>query len=515
MSNLPRRSLRLESKSKKYLDQLSGARGEIFYDYEADSLRIFNGRERIGSSLLTTDLANLDEGDVNFGTRTIIAGTIQGSVSGQVDDISNHNLGGLGDVSVDGVTSGQVLYWEGTQWQATTLSSTFNGGNVGGATRFLNTTQSTDTGTGAVTIDGGVGIDKDVFIGGLINVASTITAGNATLGSIDASGGLTIATDKFTVNSTTGDILAAGSATIGGNTEITGTVTIKDENAIIFYDSDSSNYISFKAPTNLSTDIAFVLPTQDGDPNQVLQTDGAGTLGWVTLPTGGGGGGGSITAAGSTGQVQFNGGSGTLAADVDFSFTTATNTLAVPFITATRLTGAVTGAVTGNVVGNVAGDVQSDNGVTILDNGTDGTDAVFTGSVTGNVTGDTNGTHTGAVTSDTATVTGGTIDDTAIGATTPSTGAFTTLNATGTTTFTKNIESSSPTTGAVKVSGGLGVALNTNVGGNITANGDISAQGSISAGGSFVIENDPVETTDATNKKYVDVKSIAMSIALS
>lgn len=514
MSNLPIRSLRLESKSQNYLNKLSGSRGEIFYDYEANSLRIFNGRDRVGASVLLSDLSNLDSGDVNFGTRTVIAGEIQGTFTGQVSDISNHTLGELADLDVDGATSGQVLYWEGTSWQATTLSSTFNGGNVGGATHFLNTTQSTTVDTGAVTIDGGLGVNKNVFFGGTLNVASGLTAGDAVLGSINSSGNLTIATDKFTVDSATGNIVAAGTATFASNAEVDSYLTIKSQGEIIFYDSDNSNYISFKSPTTLNADLEFILPLQDGDPGQVLQTDGSGTLGWVTMATGGTGGG-SLVAAGSTGQIQYNGGSGTLAADVDFSFTAVTNTLAVPFITATRLTGSVTGAVTGNVTGNVNGNVQASNGATVLTHGTDGTDAVFTGSVTGNVTGDTDGTHTGAVTSSSATITGGNIDGTAIGATTPSTGEFTTLNSTGTTTFTKNTESTSPSTGAVKLSGGLGVALNTNVGGDINANGNITAQGSISAGGSFVIENDPINTTDATNKKYVDVKSIAMSIALS
>ena len=50
---------------------------------------------------------------------------------------------------------------------------------------------------------------------------------------------------------------------------------------------------------------------------------------------------------------------------------------------------------TGNVTGDVTGDVKATNGTTILDSGTNGTDATFTGNVTGDVTGDvkaTNGT---------------------------------------------------------------------------------------------------------------------------
>ena len=45
------------------------------------------------------------------------------------------------------------------------------------------------------------------------------------------------------------------------------------------------------------------------------------------------------------------------------------------------LTGNVGGNVTGNVTGNLTGDVKATNGTTVLDNGTDGTNAAFTGLV--------------------------------------------------------------------------------------------------------------------------------------
>jgi hypothetical protein len=56
-----------------------------------------------------------------------------------------------------------------------------------------------------------------------------------------------------------------------------------------------------------------------------------------------------------------------------------------------------------------------------------------------------------------ATITGGSIDNTPIGATTKSTGAFTTLTSNGATTFTSGTASSSSTTGAVVITGGVGV----------------------------------------------------------
>ena len=59
-----------------------------------------------------------------------------------------------------------------------------------------------------------------------------------------------------------------------------------------------------------------------------------------------------------------------------------------------------------------------------------------------------------------ATITGGSIDNTPIGASTKSTGAFTTLTANGATTFTASTASSSSSTGAVVVTGGVGIGGN-------------------------------------------------------
>ena len=70
-----------------------------------------------------------------------------------------------------------------------------------------------------------------------------------------------------------------------------------------------------------------------------------------------------------------------------------------------------------------------------------------------------------------AAITGGSIDNTPIGATTRSTGAFTTLTSNGATTFTSATASSSTTTGAVVVTGGVGIGGAVYVASNLTGAG--------------------------------------------
>jgi hypothetical protein len=86
---------------------------------------------------------------------------------------------------------------------------------------------------------------------------------------------------------------------------------------------------------------------------------------------------------------------------------------------------------------------------------------------------------TGLATFTGALVATGGLNSTSIGATTPSTGAFTTISATGATTLTTisgsdTTDSSSSTTGAFKTAGGLGVAK-TMYAGNVYTTGTLSA----------------------------------------
>ena len=66
-----------------------------------------------------------------------------------------------------------------------------------------------------------------------------------------------------------------------------------DEDVRLYEEStNGTNYISIKSPASLANNYTLTLPADDGDADQVLKTDGSGTLSWVDQ--GGGGGGGSL-----------------------------------------------------------------------------------------------------------------------------------------------------------------------------------------------------------------------------
>jgi hypothetical protein len=47
-------------------------------------------------------------------------------------------------------------------------------------------------------------------------------------------------------------------------------------------DTDSSNYVGFKAPATVSANNIWTLPAADGSAGQTLSTDGSGALAWST-----------------------------------------------------------------------------------------------------------------------------------------------------------------------------------------------------------------------------------------
>lgn len=67
-----------------------------------------------------------------------------------------------------------------------------------------------------------------------------------------------------------------------GAANVKGTSTSAAE-VRLFEDTDNgTNYIGLKAPASVGTSKTFTLPNADGSANQVLKTDGSGSLGWAT-----------------------------------------------------------------------------------------------------------------------------------------------------------------------------------------------------------------------------------------
>jgi hypothetical protein len=64
--------------------------------------------------------------------------------------------------------------------------------------------------------------------------------------------------------------------------KIAGDAQIEAQGDLRFADSDSSNYVGFQAPATVASNILWTLPAADGSANQLLTTNGSGTLSFST-----------------------------------------------------------------------------------------------------------------------------------------------------------------------------------------------------------------------------------------
>ena len=134
------------------------------------------------------------------------------------------------------------------------------------------------------TTNGGTGINSSATFpssGVIVTEDGVETLSAKTLNSPMISGGtlagVTINASSL-INTTSNANL--GTTTVGGNLTIVGNSTTS--NKLLFNDKGANNYISVKAPDTLTTSVNLTLPGTTGSSGQLLQTNGAGVLSWVS-----------------------------------------------------------------------------------------------------------------------------------------------------------------------------------------------------------------------------------------
>ena len=184
----------------------------------------------------------------------------------------------------------------------------FQTGASGDAFTFAGGTlmSGTNTISGAAVISGNINSSgtTNTFSGGNILSGTNTISGSAIIsGNINSSG---------TTNTFSGGNIFSGTNTFSGTNVFSSDVTLNAQKDLRFADSDSSNWVAFQAPATVASNVTWTLPAADGTSNQVLATNGSGTLSWATA-----GGGASISAGDSKVEVTDTGSNGTIVFNTD------------------------------------------------------------------------------------------------------------------------------------------------------------------------------------------------------
>ena len=140
---------------------------------------------------------------------------------------------------------------------------------------------STNTLSGSNIISGNINSSgsANTFSGGVVHSGTnTFSSSLIISGNINSSG---------TTNTFSGGNILSGTNTFSGTNIFSSDVTLNAQSDLRFADSDSSNWVAFQAPATVASNVTWTLPATDGTSNQVLATNGSGTLSWATAGGGG------------------------------------------------------------------------------------------------------------------------------------------------------------------------------------------------------------------------------------
>ena len=259
------------------------------------------------------------------GANVITANTLIACTTANFANTSSVLLGNVSNVKITGGSSGQVLSTDGSgnlSYISISTASISNGNSNISIPSANGNVNISSAGNANIVVVTGTGAN----VTGTFNVTGNITGGNANLGNL-------VTANHFSGTVTTAsqpNITSLGtlsSLTVGPNSSIilSGTSGFVKANSIQGMDGTQALYMyygSVSGAVGVRTDLtvgaggsgnlianagravfgdASTVTITGGSSGQVLSTDGAGNLSWVT---GGGGGGG--TPGGSNTQIQFN-----------------------------------------------------------------------------------------------------------------------------------------------------------------------------------------------------------------
>jgi hypothetical protein len=254
MSKIPvYTAVRLIPREQDYLDRKSGSRGEIFFDNETKTLRLYDGIAQGGTSLVTTttkdgsiDLPSVMKNKIRSHWDTLA------DLNAEVDPVTYHGM--VAHVH----SEGRLYFAHSGQWVAVAnLGEAGGGGGGSGGPSFE--TISVE-GQNDIVADGS-NDTLNIIAGSGIEILTNSTTDTITIN--NTAGGNVFYTFAGDTGAATPEV-ASDTLTIAGGTNINTAVTSSDDTVTINLESFSINFLS-------DVDTTSVAPTT----GQVLKWDGA------------------------------------------------------------------------------------------------------------------------------------------------------------------------------------------------------------------------------------------------
>ena len=226
--------IRIIPRPDDFLDRNVGSSGEVFFNKQSNSLRVYSGKDRSGFEIARADLSNVD-------TSAFLSQS----------DLNNLSIEEFQDVDymLGPPTDGQVLVWRTDHWMPEDIQA-------GGASVDVSDTAPSDPSPGNLWLDTNTG--------------------------------------KLYIYYNDGD----SSQWIQPTTSTGGSGSGPASDANTLQGEAGSYYLNYNNFTNTPTIPSSILDLgiSDGSSGQVLATDGAGNFAFTTVSGGGGGGGVDLTA---------------------------------------------------------------------------------------------------------------------------------------------------------------------------------------------------------------------------
>jgi len=248
-------------------DGLTGGAGSALAVGAGSGITVSANAVAVDSSVIRTNGAQTIA-DVKTFTSSPVVPTpttdMQASTKKYVDDKLSSSV-------ASGATASDTLRWTGAAWTNTAGLTVDASSNV----VVTGSTQSTDKNTGALIVEGGAGIEKNLYVGGAAGVTGNISVGGtAGITGITTLSATTASTDKDTgALVVDGGVGVEGAINAGGNLGIGGNTTLGNAG------TDTITFTA-KAASDLNMDSTYKVtglaaPTASGDAATKLYVDTA------------------------------------------------------------------------------------------------------------------------------------------------------------------------------------------------------------------------------------------------